>query len=425
MLDIRLFRDEPATVREGLRKAGGEPDAVERVRTLDAQWRSLLTESEELKADRNRESQRIGRMEEGEERQQLIERMRRVGARIKELDAEAEQARAALDELLLELPNLPHPDAPVGPDEESNVVVRTEGELPEFDFEPKPHWELGPDLGILDFERGVKLSGSRFYVMMREGPRLQRALINWMLDLHVDEHGYTEAYPPFVVNPQCLLGTGQLPKFSENLYHDAEDDLWMIPTAEVPLTNLHRDEILEEDELPKYYTAYTACFRREKMSAGKDVRGIKRGHQFDKVEMVKLTHPDESEAELKRLVGEAEDVCRRLALPFRVKELSTGDMSFAARRAFDIEVWAAGCGEWLEVSSCSNCGDFQARRCNMRYRPAEGGGTEFVHTLNGSGIALPRTVIAILENGQQADGSVTLPEAIRPYMGGMERIGPR
>jgi len=425
MLDIRLFRDEPDTVREGLRKVGEDPEAVDRVRELDAQWRSLLTESQELKAERNRKSQRIGRMDEGEERQELIARMRTVGGRIKELDAEADKARAELDELLLQLPNLPHPDAPVGLDEKANVVTRTEGELPEFEFEPKPHWELGPELGILDFERGVKLSGSRFYVMMREGSRLQRALINWMLDLHVNEHGYTEVYPPFVVNPECLLGAGQLPKFAGNLYHDAEDDLWMIPTAEVPLTNLHRDEILEEDDLPRYYTAFTACFRREKMSAGKDVRGIKRGHQFDKVEMVKLTHPDESEAELQKLVHEAEDVCRRLALPYRVKELSTGDMSFAARRAYDIEVWAAGCGEWLEVSSCSNCGDFQSRRCNIRYRPGGGGGTEFVHTLNGSGIALPRTVIAILENGQQADGAVAVPEAIRPYMGGMERIEPQ
>ncbi len=425
MLDIRLFREAPDAVREGLRKAGEAPEAVDQVRDLDERWRGLVAQSEQLKAERNRESQRIGRMEPGQEREGLIRRMRTVGERIKELDSRAEAARAELDDLLLQLPNIPHPDAPVGPDEEANVVVRTEGELTEFDFEPKPHWELGPELGILDFDRGAKLSGSRFYVMMRQGSRLQRALINWMLDLHVSEHGYTEVYPPFVVNPECLLGAGQLPKFSGNLYRDAEDDLWLIPTAEVPLTNLHREEILEEADLPLYYTAYTACFRREKMSAGKDVRGIKRGHQFDKVELVKLTSPDRSEAELQKLVGEAEDVCRALGLPYRVKELSTGDMSFAAQRAYDIEVWAAGCGEWLEVSSCSNCGDFQARRCNTRYRPAGGEGTQFVHTLNGSGIALPRTVIAILENGQQPDGTVVLPEVIRPYMGGMERIEPQ
>ncbi|MFO8007208.1 MAG: serine--tRNA ligase [Candidatus Brocadiia bacterium] len=425
MLDITLFRDEPDAVREGLRRLGQDAAVVDQVRQLDERWRELVTEAEQLKAERNRESKKIGGMEEGPERRELIERMRDVGERIDKLDADAQEVRAQLDELLLTVPNIPDEQAPDGLDEEGNVVVRTEGELPEFDFEPRPHWELGQELGILDFERGVKLSGSRFYVMLREGVKLQRALINWMLDLHVSEHGYVEAYPPFVVNRECLTGTGQLPKFAENLYRDAADDLWLIPTAEVPLTNLHRDEILDAEDLPLYYTAYTACFRREKMSAGKDVRGIKRGHQFDKVEMVKFVTPESSEDELRSLLADAEDVCRRLGLPYRVKELAAGDMSFQAARAFDVEVWAAGCGEWLEVSSCSNCRSFQARRVNVRYRPADGGSPEFVHTLNGSGIALPRTVIAILENCQQADGSVRVPEALRPYMGGLESIGPR
>jgi seryl-tRNA synthetase len=424
MLDIELFREQPERVKDGLRKVGEDPALVDRIRERDEQWRACVTESEELKAERNRESKKIGRMEPGEERQRLIDRMREVGDRIDELDEKAEQAREELDDLMLRVPNLPHPDAPVGLEEEANVVLRTEGEMPQFDFDPKPHWELGPALGILDFERGVKLSGSRFYVMMRQGCRLQRALINWMLDLHLERHGYTEAYPPFIVESRCLYGTGQLPKFSENLYRDAQDDLWLIPTAEVPLSNLHRDEILDEDELPKYYTAYTACFRREKMSAGRDVRGIKRGHQFDKVEMVKFVHPDTSEDELQNLLGEAEEVCRELGLPYRVKELSTGDMAFQAARAYDIEVWAAGCGEWLEVSSCSNCTAFQARRTNTRFRPGGDGGTEFVHMLNGSGIALPRTVIAILENYQRADGTVVIPEVLRPYMRGLETIEP-
>ncbi len=425
MLDIDLIREEPEKVKEGLRKLGEDTAVVDRLRQLDEQWREVVHRSEELKAERNRESRRIGSMEEGSEREELIRRMREVGRQIEGLDERADALRAELDELMLQVPNIPHPEAPVGLEEEDGVVLRTEGRVPEFDFEPRPHWELGPELGVLDFERGVKLSGSRFYVMLREGSRLQRALINWMLDLHVGRHGYIEAYPPFVVGARCLEGTGQLPKFAENLYRDVEEDLWLIPTAEVPLTNLHRDEILEEQQLPIGYTAYTACFRREKMSAGRDVRGIKRGHQFDKVEMVKLVLPENSEEELQNLLGDAEDICRELGLPYRVKELATGDMAFQARRAYDIEVWAAGCGEWLEVSSCSNCGDFQARRTNTRYRPSGGGGTRFVHTLNGSGIALPRTVIAVLENYQQADGSVVVPEVLRSYMGGVARIEPR
>jgi len=425
MLDIKLIREQPELVRDGLRRRGEDVALVDRARELDAGWRAAVTRAEELKAERNRRSRDIGRMEPGPAREEFIRLSRRLGEQIKELDARAAREREELDQLLLRIPNLPHVDAPPGRDESCDVVVRAEGQVPRFEFRPKPHWELGPELGILDFERGAKLSGSRFYVMMGDGSRLQRALINWMLDLHVRQHGYTEAYPPFLVGARCLVGTGQLPKFDDNLYRDVEDDLWLIPTAEVPLTNLHRDEILSEEELPKYYVAYTPCFRREKMSAGKDVRGIKRGHQFDKVEMVKYVTPESSEDELRRLVSEAEEVCKQLGLPYRIKELCCGEMGFSASHGYDIEVWAAGCEEWLEVSSCSNCGDFQARRANLRYRPCSGGGPRFLHTLNGSGLALPRTVIAILENFQNADGAVTVPSVLRPYMGGQERIVPR
>ena len=302
------------------------------------------------------------------------------------------------------------------------MIVRTEGELRQFDFEPLPHWELGPMLGIIDFERGVKLSGTRFYVLKGLGARLQRALITWMLDLHINEQGYTEIYPPFMVKRECMVGAGQLPKFEDNIYHDVEDDFWFIGTAEIPLTNLHRDEILDADQLPLYYVAYSPCFRREKFSAGKDTRGIKRGHQFDKVEMYKFTTPETSYEELEKLVDNAEEVCRRLGIPHRVVQMCTGDLGFSAAKKYDVEMWAPGCGEWLEVSSCSNCTDFQARRANIRYRPAPGAKPEFVHTLNGSGLALPRTLIAVMENYQQADGSIVVPEVLRPYMGGVEVI---
>jgi seryl-tRNA synthetase len=296
------------------------------------------------------------------------------------------------------------------------------GEARKFDFSPRPHWELGESLGIIDFERGVKLSGSRFYVLKGLGARLQRALISFMLDLHVNEHGYTEMYPPFMVKRECMVGSGNLPKFADNLYHDEEDDFWFVPTAEVPLTNLHRDEILPPDTLPLYYVAYTPCFRREKMSAGKDTRGIKRGHQFDKVELYKFVAQESSNEELEKMVDDAEEVCRRLGIPYRVLELCTGDLGFASTKSYDIEMWAPGCGEWLEVSSCSNCESFQARRANIRYRPEQRAKPEFVHTLNGSGLALPRTLIAVMENYQQADGSIVVPEVLRPYMGGIEAI---
>ncbi|MBA7683257.1 Serine--tRNA ligase [subsurface metagenome] len=297
------------------------------------------------------------------------------------------------------------------------MVVRSWGEPRKFDFEPAPHWKLGEDLGIIDFERGVKLSGSRFYILKGLGSRLQRALINFMLDLHTGEHGFQEVYPPFMVRRECMEASGNLPKFADNLYHDEVDDLWFVPTAEVPVTNLHRDEILPPGILPLYYVAYTACFRREKMSAGKDTRGIKRGHQFDKVELYKFTEPETSDNELNKLLNAAETVCRKLELPYRILKLCTADLGFASVKSFDIEMWAPGCGEWLEVSSCSNCGDFQARRANIRYRPASDARPRFVHTINGSGLALPRVVIAIMENYQQVDGTIAVPGVLQPYVG--------
>ena len=425
MLDINLIREKPDFVKDAMRKVAADSALIDRLLKVDGKWRGLVKQTEELKAERNRESKRVSETRDGEERQELIERMRAVGDEIKELEAQMQSVEVERGELMLSIPNVPHEKAPVGADESENVLVRTEGEKPGFDFTPKPHWELGESLGIIDFERGVRMSGSRFYVLMREGARLQRALIAWMLDLHVSEHGYTEVYPPAVVTGKCLVGTGNLPKFAENLYRDHEDDLWLIPTAEVPLTNLHREEILDAGSLPMCYVAYTPCFRREKMSAGKDVRGIKRGHQFDKVELMKYVLPERSDEELEKLIADAEAVCRGLGLAYRVTEMCTGDLSFVACRKFDIEVWAAGCEEWLEVSSCANFRDFQARRADIRYRPARDAAPEFVHTLNGSGLALPRVVIAILENYQQSDGSVVIPEVLRPYMRGLEKIEPR
>jgi seryl-tRNA synthetase len=310
---------------------------------------------------------------------------------------------------------------PVGPDESHNVIVRQEGEPRPFDFEPVPHWDLGPTLDIVDFERGVKLSGSRFYVLKGLGARLQRALITWMLDLH-QAQGYTEVYAPYMVRREMMVGAAQLPKFEDNIYRDAEEDYWFIGTSEIPLTNLHRDEILPPGSLPLHYVAYSACFRREKMSAGRDVRGMKRGHQFDKVEMYKLTEPEQSFEELESLVRDAEAVCLDLEIPYRLVEMCTGELGFQAAKKYDLELWAPGAGEWLEVSSISNCTDFQARRANIRFRPERGAKPRFVHTLNGSGLALPRVMIAVMENYQQSDGSILVPEALRPYMGGVQVI---
>jgi seryl-tRNA synthetase len=315
------------------------------------------------------------------------------------------------------VPNVPQPTVPVGKSEDDNKVRQVFGEVKKFDFELAPHWKLGEDLDIIDFERGVRLSGTRFYVLKGMGSRLQRALIQFMLDLHTREHGYREIYPPFMVKRECLVGSSNLPKFADNLYHDAEDDLWFVPTAEAPLTNMHRDEIIAPGTLPINYVAYTACFRREKMSAGKDTRGIKRGHQFDKVELYKFVEPETSNCELEKMIADASDVCRKLGLTYRLKEICTADMGFASSKSFDIEVWAPGCQEWLEVSSCSNCWDFQARRANIRYRPSPEEKPQFVHTLNGSGLALPRILIAVMENYQQADGTILMPEVLQKYMG--------
>jgi seryl-tRNA synthetase len=421
MLDLRFIRENPDLVKEALVKLNTAAP-IDEILSLDEQRRGLLSEVEALKARRNAVSKEIGKMKDGDKRQALIEEMREVGERIKGLDDQVRQVEEQLNDAMLQVPNMPHESVPVGRDESENVVVRTWGQPKTFNFEPLPHWDLGPTLDIIDFERGVKLSGTRFYVLKGIGARLQRALITWMLDLHIKEHGYTEIYPPFMVREECMWGAGQLPKFLDNIYHDVEDDAWFIGTAEIPLTNLHRDEILAPGTLPLCYVAYTACFRREKMSAGRDTRGIKRGHQFDKVEMYKFTTPETSYDELERLLDNAEDVCRRLGMAHRVVQMCTGDLGFSAAKKYDVEMWAPGVQEWLEVSSCSNCEDFQARRANIRYRPEPGARPQFVHTLNGSGLALPRVMIAIMENCQQADGSIVVPEVLRPYMGGVEEI---
>jgi len=402
MLDITLIREQPEQVKAALLS---------------------LNAVEALRGERNRVSKKISRLREQAERERLIAEMRQVGDRISALEEELRQVESDLKTAMLAVPNLPHESVPAGPDETHNVVVRQWGEPGEFDFEPVPHWDLGPELGILDFERGVKLSGSRFYILRGAGARLQRALIAWMLDVHTREHGYTEIYSPYIVKEECMWGAGQLPKFADNIYHDVEDDLWLVGTAEIPLTNLHRDEILDGDDLPVRYVAYTACFRREKMSAGRDVRGIKRGHQFDKVEMYKFVTPETSYDELEAMVEDGLDICRRLGIPHRLVQICTGDLGFTTAKTYDIEMWAPGCGEWLEVSSLSNCEAFQARRANIRYRPERGAKPRFVHTLNGSGLGLPRVMIAVMENYQQADGTIVVPEVLRPWMGGVQVIG--
>lgn len=424
MFDINLIREKPDVVRKALQERQMDTAVVGRVQELDVRRRGLLTQVETMKAERNAVSKDIGRMKDPAERQAKIDAMRSLGDQISALD---EQVRAVENDLQLEvagIPNLPHESTPYGASAEDNLILRHTGSIPEFDFQPLPHWDLGANLGIIDFERGVKVTGSRFYILNGSGARLQRALIAWMLDLHIRQ-GYEERYLPFMVKAQTLFASGQLPKFADNLYHDAEEDFWLVPTAEVPLTGMLMDEVLEEDSLPHRYTAYTPCFRREKMSAGRDVRGIKRGHQFDKVEMYIFCRPEESMRELDKMVADAEQTCAQLGLTHRVVRLCTGDLGFNAAVTYDIEVWAPGCGEWLEVSSVSNVTDFQARRANIKYRPADGGKARLVHTLNGSGLGMPRTMIAVLENYQQAGGSVVVPEVLRPWMGGVDVIRPQ
>ncbi|MCB9136042.1 MAG: serine--tRNA ligase [Anaerolineales bacterium] len=423
MLDIALFRDDPERVRTSLRTRQMDPAPVDQVIELDVRRRDLIGQVEVLKAERNKVSKEIGKMKDPAERQAKIEAMRAVGDQIDAMDVELRETETQLDGLLATIPNLPDPRTPVGTSEDENVVLRVVGEIPTFDFEPKPHWDLGPALGIIDFERGTKLAGSRFYVLSGPGARLQRALIAYMLDLHIRQ-GYTEKYLPFMVKSEVVYGAGQLPKFADNLYKDHEEDYYMVPTAEVPLTGMHMGEILNEDQLPLRYTAYTPCFRREKMSAGRDVRGIKRGHQFDKVEMYAYTTPEQSEEALQKMRADAEQTCADLGLTYQVKQLCTGDIGFGSAITYDIEVWAPGCNEWLEVSSVSNVVDFQARRANIKYRPADGGKVRLLHTLNGSGLGLPRTLIAVLENYQQKDGSIIVPEVLRPWMGGIDVLKP-
>lgn len=421
MLDIRILRDQPDFARDRLALVGCSREEVDRVIDLDRRRRELIVDVEAKRAERKASSKKIGAMKPGPEQEAAKAEVRALGDRLVAEEKELAEVEAEFGRRMLELPNMPHPAVPPGADDSFNRVIRTEAPTRTFDFEPRTHWDLGESMGIIDFERGVKISGTRFYVLKGEGARLQRALISFMLDLHTREHGYTEIYPPAMVREECLYGTGNLPKFGDNLYRDAEENFYFIPTAEVPVTNLYRDEILDGDRLPIKHVAYTPCFRREKMSAGRDVRGIKRGHQFDKVEMVKFAHPDTSEAELDSLLGNAEEVCRRLGLQHRIVEMCTGDLSFVSARKFDVEIWAPGCKEWLEVSSCGLFTDFQARRANIRFRDTDGK-VKLVHTLNGSGLALPRVMIGVIETWQRGDGSIEVPPALVPFLGGQAVI---
>jgi seryl-tRNA synthetase len=421
MLDIRLLREQPEYVKQQLARFDFDTGLVDKVLAFDERRRALLREVEELKAQRNTVSKEISKLKDAAERERKIAAMREVGDRIGGLDKEVAQVEEGQRAAMLEIRNMPHPDVPDGRDDSENPVIYQEGEERQLGFPARPHWELAEALGIISFEQGVKLAGSRFYVMRGLGARLQRATIQWLLDLHIGQ-GYTEVYTPFLVKEQALWAAGQLPKFRDNLYRDEESGLWLVPTAEVPITSLYADEILEAAQLPIRHVAYTPCFRKEQLSAGRDVRGIKRGHQFDKVEMYMFERPETSYEALEKLRRDAEECARLLGLPFRTKLLCTGDIGFGSAKTYDVEVWAPGQGEWLEVSSCSNVEAFQARRAGLRYRPEPGGKPEFLHTLNGSGLGMPRTIIAIMENYQQADGSIVVPEVLRPYMGGLEVI---
>jgi seryl-tRNA synthetase len=428
MLDIRLIREDPAAVELALATRGAAISLAP-VLAADAERRRLLTETEELKAERNRASEAIGQAKRrGEDAQAVTARMREVSDRIKALDLQVKDADARLESLLLEIPNLPHSSVPVGRSADDNVEVRRWGTPRAFEFEPKQHFEIGEALGILDFDRASKIAKARFTVMWGAASRLSRGLAQFMLDLHTREHGFTELWVPHLVNPETMVGVAMLPKFEEQMFKTVEPDagrtLYMIPTAEVALTALHGGEILPEAELPKRYCAFTPCYRREAGTYGQDTKGMIRQHQFDKVEMVKVTTPAQSYDELETMVRSAETVLQRLQLPYRVMTLCTGDLGFHSAKTYDLEVWLPGQGKYREISSCSNCEAYQARRLDLKYRPTGGGRVELCHTLNGSGLAVGRTLIAVLENYQQADGSVTVPEALRPYMGGLERIGP-
>lgn len=419
MLDTKLIRSEPDKVRQALINRNSDTAVLDLFLDLDEQRRKALWEVEALKAERNSVSEQIAQMKKSKlDATAEITRMREVGSRIKQMDSEVAEIESRISDIAYNMPNIPHSSVPIGKDESDNVTVRTWGEPKTFDFEPVPHWELASSLDIIDFERGSKIAGSGFILYKGLGARLERSLFNWMLDVHTTEHGYREVFPPFLVNRRAMVGTGQLPKFDEDMYHtDKDDDLYLDPTAEVPVTNIYMDEILNASDLPQYLTAFTACFRREAGSAGKDTRGLLRVHQFNKVEMVKFVAPETSYDEHERLLANAEAILQKLNIPYRVVLLCTGDLSFCAAKCYDIEIYAPGVDQWLEVSSCSNFEDFQARRANIRYRPEPGAKPEFLHTLNGSGVALPRLVVALLETYQQSDGTIVVPEALRPYLG--------
>ncbi|MFH1452969.1 MAG: serine--tRNA ligase [Armatimonadota bacterium] len=421
MLDLKFIRDNADSIKEKIKSLYIEAP-IDAIIELDDTRRTLIKEGEELKNIRNIKSKEIASEKDNDKKQEAIAAMKEVSDKIKMLDDDLRQVEEDLNKLLLEVPNMPDDDVPLGKDDSENVIVKTCGDIKEKPFKVKPHWELGESLDIIDFERGVKISGTRFYILKGLGARLQRALITWMIDLHLQKHGYTEVYPPAMVKRHCMTGTGQLPKFGENLYVDEDTDTWFAPTAEVPVTNMYMDEILDAKDLPIKHAAYTPCFRKEKMSAGKDTRGIKRGHQFDKVEMVKFVLPEASNDELNSLISNAEDVLKELKLPYRIVQMCTGDLSFTACKKFDLEAYAYGCAEWLEVSSCSNFRDFQARRANIKFRRDNKSKPELVHTLNGSGLALPRIMISIIENYQNQDGSISIPKVLIPYMGGIEKI---
>ncbi len=425
MLDLRFIREHLDLVREKLALRGSE-FPLEELLEFDRRRRELIQKVEGLRHERKNLSERIGRLKrEGRDiSEQMTEGIRELGEQLKRLERELQDVEASLRMLLLEIPNLPHDSVPPGVDEKDNQVVKRWGDLPKFGFTPKPHWEIGEALAILDFSRAAKITGSRFVVYWGVGALLERALITFMLDLHTRKHGYREVLPPFIVNETSMIGTGQLPKFREDLFKLEDWDYYLVPTAEVPVTNLHQNEILTEDVLPLYYVSYTPCFRAEAGSYGRDVRGIIRQHQFNKVELVKFVVPETSYQELENLLLDAEEVLQKLGLPYRVVVLCTGDLGFAAAKTYDIEVWSPGQNRFVEISSCSNFEDYQARRANIRYRPKDGKKPRFVHTLNASGLAVGRTVMAILENYQQKDGTVVVPEVLRPYMGGLEVIEP-
>lgn len=424
MLDLRLIRNEPDRVREAMRRRGEDESIIDELLALDASWRKKLTEVDQLKARRNAASDEIGRLKRAkQDASQAIAEMRQVSEAIRELDEQVREEEQKIRDLLLRIPNIPHPSIPDGLTEAENVEVRRWGEPRKFDFEPKPHWEIGVNLGILDFEAAAKVTGARFAFLKGAGARLERALINFMIDLHTQEHGYTEVWPPFLVNEDSMIGTGQLPKFAEDMFRCEGTNFYLIPTAEVPVTNLHRDEILDGRQLPLKYVAFSACFRAEAGAHGRDTRGLIRQHQFNKVELVKFVRPEDSYKELESLVADAEAVLQRLGLPYRVMKMCAGDVGFTAAMKYDPEVWMPSYGRYVEISSCSNFESFQARRANIRFRPEPGAKAEFVHTLNGSGVAIGRTVAALLENYQQEDGSVLIPEALQPYMG-TDRLTP-